>query len=461
MSVLVALLLGGYIVFSEYLRVPKVLYLDFLRATSIVFFLAYVYAPLVFNTGTVEINQRFYWVGWVEYENEYLSTLALILALLGYMSIRIGFFLGKKSPIIRSLAGGVDSYLRSVSFQTWFIVGVGVLIIGLLFLELYTMRRGSDIATLLQVGGQLRVGEYVPGIADASFTFLTYAMVSIAGSFVFLGLANDYGRLSREYKGARSKLAIRWVLWVMLIGSVGLSLIVLLMRAGRLHLMNYLLVLVLVFGQRSRGLGKLLLLTFGVVLAVSIIVSGKFLLGVSRTFGVELSVSQIASSLALEIGFPYLSLISTLNSQVDFRWFIDVILALVYVFLVPPYVVITGSAPQNLPISVAKVNTINILGTSDLGEIPVDLVNLGYYSAHVFGVVVTGICFGSFLVLLERAFSSNVSSVIMSFRFALMVFMATVGLLYSDPVNLLRDGVYLWLPGVFLLSISFFVRWRS
>lgn len=456
MSIVIALIFAGYIIFGEYLRVRRLFYLDSLRMTSITFFLAYIYVPLLFFTGGVELNERFYWVDWIDYDDNALSSLALLIAVLGYVSIRAGFMLGKSSPLVRRIAALSAFYLRTYSFSAWLVVGVATIALSFILFMLYVMRRGSSVPALLQAAGQLRVGEYVPGIEDASFTFLTYATVGISGFFILLGLFSECKGASAKRKGDRCGRRSLWFLGVLVATSFVLSVVILWMRAGRLHLMNFfLVVLIFALGQIASKSGKFLVMVSAVAISGVIFAYGKVFFGVAEQ--VEVSFLSIPSLVALEVSFPFLSLVSALHSEIEYRWFIDVILSLVYFFVVPVCVIITGTPCGSLPVSVAKVNTLQILGTTDLGEIPVDLVTFGYFSGGVLGVVVTGMGFGFILAAFERLFSENRSAVSVVFRYAWMVFLSTVGLLYSDPVNVVRDGLYLWVPSLAVLTVGFLV----
>lgn len=223
-----------------------------------------------------------------------------------------------------------------------------------------------------------------------------------------------------------------------------MALVILWMRAGRLHLLNFVIALGLIQLRQSKSqLLKLVLGLTGVGAIVALVLYGKYLLGVSGSIP-DLSKGLDAWSLvALELAFPYLSLVNAMYSQPAYRWFMDVPLAFVYTFGVPLYVLATGSAPQGLPVSVAKVNTFNILGTADLGEIPVDLVTFGFFSAGPLGVVVASLVFGFSVAFMERALPIQASGVVGVLRIAWIIFLSTVGLLYADPVNVLRDGLYL------------------
>jgi hypothetical protein len=134
--------------------------------------------------------------------------------------------------------------------------------------------------------------------------------------------------------------------------------------------------------------------------------------------------------------------------------FLDIPLAIIYMVGVPLYRVFAGIPPQDLPLSVAKVNTVSIIGTIGQGEIPVDLVTLGYFNAGVMGVIITAVFYGLLIGWMDLAFRAGRNSVIYTLRIAWIVFMATVGLIYADPVNVFRDGLYLILPTSIVIMLT-------
>jgi len=158
--------------------------------------------------------------------------------------------------------------------------------------------------------------------------------------------------------------------------------------------------------------------------------------------------------MAGETGFPYLSLINTINSLTSYRVFSDAPLAIIYTVGVPLYRVFAGIPSSDLPLSVAKVNTVSLIGTTAWGEIPVDLVTFGYFNAGVIGVVITAFLYGLLIKWMEQVFRADRNGVIHTLRVAWIVFMATVGLVYADPVNVFRDGLYLIFPTSIVIALA-------
>lgn len=450
-------ILGAYIIFSEFVRVPRLFYLDFLRAASAVFFLAYVFVPLSLYLLDVDSGERFYWVEWVDYRNAATAIPAQVTALISYLLIRFGFYVGYRASLVKKFASALANSIFAVPFRIWFWLATALSVLSVASLLMYSRRRGAGLEYLLLTAGQVRVGQYVPGIEEASFTFLTFSMIAIFASLIYLGLLQGSG-------GKRLRPGRLAILRLAFGATLMLAFVVLWLRAGRLHLLNYLLVLGLQ-GMRGR---RLLLKALGVVtvfLGVLLLYAGKYVLGVAQSIDAPMGIGSLVSFLALELAFPYLSLVNNLSTDVAYRWFADFPLSVVYTVGVPFYVLIVGSSPGNLPASIAKVNTVSILGTANLGEIPVDLVSLGYLSAGVFGVAVVSVLFGGALAFLERAFPKTALGVPGVLRTAWIMFSATVCVLYSDPVNVLRDGLYIVAPTIMVPVIDLVLRsgksWRS
>jgi len=449
MNLTLAVFLGLVIVFSEIMRVHKIVYIDFLRGVGLSFFAIFVFVPAVIHGIGIEASQRFYWLNWINYNDISLSVPAQLTALIGYLSIRFGFAFGGRLPLAVKLGNKVATSLKKLSARIWLLLAFGLVIFSLACLVLYSLRRGAGIMLLLQTAGQVRVGQYVPGVEEASFTFLTYAMQGVTAAFILLGLLKQV-----RHGSSQPRHSLLLVLAFGFYFTAMLSVLILWMRAGRLHLLNFFLVIVLVWLQSKSGLLRLAASVAGIILLAVITVLGKYLLGVASNQPTLGGASSVVSLLASELAFPYLSLINTIAISQPYRWFLDIPLAFIYNFGVPLYVLGTGSVPQSLPLSVAKVNTMNILGTTQLGEIPVDIVTFGYFSAGPVGVVIYSFLFGLWIAFMERAFPHGAKGVLEVLRAAWIVFVSTVGVAYADPVNVLRDGLYIIMPTLVAVTVA-------
>jgi hypothetical protein len=440
MSVVLAILICLLILFSELKRIKKVLYVDFLRAASISFLIIYGIAPLIIHTLGLPSSPRFFWMHLIPYNDPWLSVPALLIAIIAYISIRLGWIISRGARFILAFAQNVGENLKRVSDSLWLLVAIILLFVAILSLFLYSARREADILTLIQYAGALRIYQPVPGVSEVSFTFLTYSMQGITATFILLGLA-------RRIKKSGIYVMI-------LFFSSALSLATLLMRAGRLHLMNFGIVIAVIVFQNKSLLSRFIGIIIGIT-AISVIpIAGKYLLGIAQNWNMPANLGEFLTLMAAEAGFPYLSLINTISSLTSYRLFLDIPLAIIYMVGVPLYRVFAGIPPQDLPLSVAKVNTVSIIGTIGQGEIPVDLVTLGYFNAGVMGVIITAVFYGLLIGWMDLAFRAGRNSVIYTLRIAWIVFMATVGLIYADPVNVFRDGLYLILPTSIVIMLT-------
>ncbi|MGB9899172.1 hypothetical protein, partial [Thermanaerothrix sp.] len=307
----------------------------------------------------------------------------------------------------------------------------------------YVMRRGGSVSLMLQYSGQIRVNQLPSGVEETSFTFLTYAMLGITSALILVGL--------------RQKSLFLSVLALLFIGESGL---VLWMRAGRLHLINFVLVLCLIYFSKKPRWFQLV----GVFMALGalwlIFYYGKYLTRVTFVLDTPNDLMGHLQLVASEMAFPYLSLANVIENGATWRLFMDIPLGLLYVFVNPAVRVFSGS-PLDLVPSVAKVNTESLIGTAFWGEIPVDIVTFGYYNGGPIGVVVTCFLWGVLISWFERALPEGVTGVTSALRFAFIVFLSTVGTVYSDPVNVLRDGLYLVVPFLTLFGLMWLQPQRA
>lgn len=426
MVIPVILALGSVISMLELLRVKRLLYIDFMRMISGVFLVIFVLVPLIFHTLGPLDSPRFFWFGSIDYDNNYLAVTATLIAGIGYCSIVGGFVIGNRLHFVQGVAKNFAIFISRLTGRSWLLMAMLWECISVAALYIYITRRGGNLLLLLQYSGQVRVGLLPSGVEESTFTFLTYAMVGLFSTFILIGLSQKSCLIS-----------------FLTLFSILTSFVVLWLKAGRLHLANFLLVLFVVLMGKHRAFKALG--AFGwLVTFFAILFAGKYWLGVSAILDLPSDLSGYVRLFASELAFPYLSLVNTIESGDSFRFFGDVMLALLYVFVNPLVIAFSGS-PLNLGLSVAKVNTLNILGTTHWGEIPVDIVTLGYFNGGLIGVLLTCFTFGIIVAWFNTALVGD-SSVVKSLRWAFMVFLSTVGTVYADPVNVLRDGLYLIMP---------------
>jgi len=454
MTAVLAVVFGILVVLIEAKR-QKPFCLDFLRGVSCALVLAYSIVPIIFVYYKYNVNPaRFYWIDLINYQDSYLNTMALFIVFIGYTAILSGYIWALKFPFVKNSARFVYSSLSRISRKTYLFIAIFISMVSLVLLIAYVVRRQADLATLLRYSGALRVGQPVPGIAESSFTLLTWSMTGITATFILFGLLLDNQTRVRGRRRCRNFLLSNIIITILFFLMVIVSLIVLWMRAGRLHLGNFFLVFaLLVFLYTSSRFVRIFSFALVSVIAWVILVAGKYLLGIAPAWYQPEAGSDFLQLFALEFSFPFLSLINAVDQLVSYRVFLDYLIAPVYTVLPPIVKIVTGS---NLSLinSVAKENTSMILGTTALGEIPVDIITFGYFNLNVPGVIVTGFLFGAGLAWMEQVFPENTQGVLRVLRISYIVFLSTIGTLYADPVNVLRDGFYLIFPTALLITVG-------
>ncbi len=455
MTAWIAVIFGVSILIREFFRQRRLLYVDFLRGVSFVFVVIYSIVPFMLYVIGPNPSPRFFWIYTIDYQDPYLSIPALLMAIIGYICIVLGYSFSSKGTRKRSLLRFISTSLERINHRTWLTIAIVLGSLSLISLLLYSVRRSASIYILLMYAGDLRVGRYIPGVKESSFTFLTWAMPVIAATFILLGLLldNKVELRKRKYSRVSSLLLLLLALF-----GVALSSIVLWMRAGRLHLLNFFLVIFIVLLTHTKSR---LLHFFSYISTIAVISTiflfGKYLFGATKYIEFSSTTQEFLQLLAAELSFPFLSLVNTIAHIEHYRYFVDFILAPLYV-LGPPLWKIFADSTLELPLSVAKENTSLILGTTEWGEIPVDIITLGYFNAGIIGVVLTGLLFGILIGLMERLFSSHTQGVLGVLRIGWIVLISTVGIIYADPVNVLRDGLYLILPTALVVVTSLAIR---
>ncbi|WP_139806447.1 hypothetical protein [Deinococcus hopiensis] len=290
----------------------------------------------------------------------------------------------------------------------------------------------------MQNAGRLRNGESIVGVNDASWTFLSYATCSIFASAVISAIYSEV----RSYKTSDN---IKTGLFISMLISIGITLLILWLKAGRLHLFNFIVLIFIILTRRVRWQTRLIFAILGFALGYLILTSGKSLFGVQTSNDNVTYFSKIADA-ASEFGFPVMSLELTTHSvNILWRFFIDYALAPIYVFGLPISAFVFGFVPE-LQESVAKINTVAFLGTYSSGEIPVDIVTLGYYNMGVIGVVITSLIFGFAMKSINSVFSEHNNPIVSAVKYMIIIYFISVGIMYADPVNFLRDSFYIWMP---------------
>lgn len=420
---------------------------DFACGVSITFALSYSLAPIALNSIGPGHDSRAFWISLISYRDASVGIPAILLGLSGYISVMVAYCLTQRLKALRNLSSLSRASLLKLEQKDWLRIAVFFGLFAASCFFMYVEQRGARIATLLEYAAWIRWGIAVEGVHDASWTFLTWSMFSVPAALLFLGLSMEpslSGRAERTRR--RSSLAILGALVFFALSGT-----VLWMRAGRLHILNFVLVLLLFVWVRSRSaLARLSTVLVALVFIMTITLYGKFWLAGSMGAAVPSHPLAQLQAISMEVAFPYLSLVNALSELNAYRWFKDYFLAPLLVVGVPIYRLVTGEPVplRLLPEGLAAVNTRLVIDPSVPAAIPVDLVTLGYFSAGVVGVLVSCTLFGVVLGYLEMMLRPTTHPVLMLLRIFWIVFMSTIGVMYADPVNVLNDGLYVILPTV-------------
>ncbi|EIW00665.1 LOW QUALITY PROTEIN: hypothetical protein ThesiDRAFT1_1781 [Thermoanaerobacter siderophilus SR4] len=452
-TLIVVLILGLMIVFFEIWRWRKIKFIDFLRGFNIVYFIIYFLAPsyiILFDFKVDSLPPSSMWIFNINYKDAYWSFLASVISVIGFFCTVVGYYLGLS--IFRNIGCSINFKLNKISDSYWLLLSIIVLFFGFFSLGLYIYKRSAPLFDLIMYSGLLRSGIKVKGVEETSFTFLTFSLIVTFSSYVLLGLSlNKFSSFKKRF------------LYFLGFGISGiLSLLVLILKAGRLHLINYLLVVFLtLYSTLEKRIFRILFLVLSLGVSLSIILYGKYWFGIRFGKPVYNSLQDIFSNFFAEFSFPYLSLINILCNvpiKTSYRYFLDFPLGILRI----PLGLISKILDINIdfPLTLSQENTLIILGT-EKGGIPVDILGAGYFSANIFGVVFIMFCLGMLLALFERIFSNVSNPVLRSLKIAWILYFSTMVVLYADPAILLWDGVYLIFPTIVFLILYLLLNFKK
>ncbi len=425
-----ALLLGLIIFFAELARGRVAGLIDFLRATSVVYFISFVFVPVYLQLANLDIFRGTFW-DWMFKTNfnDSAFVYASLLSLIGYLCILAGYTVAR--AFVKNAQKAVLPELLSLT-GTGYLLTAGTLLLGisLVSLVVYVQSIGGvgnffALAMVLRLDNPLFVSK---------LAFLKNVIpLALGSSFIFFALCSTpaSGRVTRRLAA------------VLFVAAFLTSLATLFHQAGRLNLFTYLLTFPaarMVYRNRINkryvvlgGLVFVFLVLFGKELFNYLVHPEAFFLQLRHVLN---DASYTLNSLFVEYIFPTLdvaNVIQEVPAHAPFRWFSDLPLALLY--LLPQRVI--GFEP---PPDVSQINT--FLFNPSSGGIPVDIVSFGYFSAGVVGILLTTFFFGVLLVLFERLLPMDERFLIVMFRVAWMLFVS-YRVMYAQPNLVVRDGFQL------------------
>lgn len=334
-----------------------------------------------------------------------------ICALIAIVSLYIGYLI---TPSGKRIKMGV---IHSKKLPNNFILTAFILLgLSIVSQILYTNAYGGIIEQL-EFSRHIRAGIFV---VDNPFSFLKpFGMVSIFASiFFFVSIL------------CRIRL---WMTIPGLIASFAFACLVLYSAQGRVTMVLYIGTFALtLFILATRSKMRLAIFApFGIILSVLMLHYLSIALDLKPA-------PSIGAFLARELAFPFGSFFANIRSDIELRWFIDVL-------LVPFYFIPTSLQPEFVT-DVEQVNTIIVSGAPKgvggvTGSVPVDVITFGYMQMFFPGVFLAGALFGAILKVGQRSMERLQNRVLfasisayVSLRFG---FLATF---YFYPSNIIEGG---------------------
>jgi len=350
----------------------------------------------------------------------------LMLNVILALSCVFGWYVGKGLLPVKGIKvqniSGENELLRN----RYYLVAWLSFLLGIASYFLYTLPYGGFIK-YLEYSKALRAG--IPAVSS-SFSFLKpFGGLTFFSSILFFGLALEMYSKKRKNK--------MMVLIGMLLSFL-FSIYVLYSWEGRFALVTYIgtfiLAYILYFNKSAFAfLKRLILFVVGAFLLV--IVSDSILGETSEKLGIMEFFSK-------ELSFPFMSYIAQAYSP-EFRWFQDIIAGPLFIF---PQKIWSGMFGIE---TASSFNTYLILGARKgvggiTGEIPIDILMLGYMQASVLGVVVIGLIFGFLLLVIDR-FVQKIS--LKGIRYAiyanLIINVPIRSILYGDPQHIINRNFHM------------------
>jgi len=446
MIVTLSVVLGLLIVGVEGLRPPPKGHIDFLRATSAVYFICFVVLPLYLQIDHLQTLRGGEW-SWLLKRpfDDPAFAYAIALALVGYGCIILGFYLGSGFRSGKRGGQAENPGTRMVWRSPELVLVGGLLgLAGLICLVVYTKSIGGLGPLILQAA---LFRSATPPVVTP-FAFLkTLAPMVIAGTFLIHSV-----RARNRLEGQAPRYGVAFYTFLVA------SLLVLFHQAGRFPLAAFLLTFPLAQVIRT-GRVRAAVVAGGSAVILAILLFGKQLFQAALT-GTAVSdqwalvgqnVLAPVRLLMVEFAFPVATLANAtveVPAVIPFRWFFDVPLALVY--LIPQRLLGVVHDPT---VSMVNTGRFAILG----GVVPVDLVSFGYFSAGILGVVMVLVAFGGVLAWLGRLLPATKDPVDCVLRAAWILFVA-LRVMYGDPQLIWPGGLHLLIMAALLMAVRILVE---
>jgi hypothetical protein len=427
-----AIALAVSIVVCELWRTPPVKGLDLLRAINALYFVLYVFCPLVLiNVPVIDVGTWNY-IYELNIPGKHVA-LAELIALVSYYFLLAGFAAAGAIKPLKVVALEVRSRFSSVSSDTadrWLLCANILIGIGVVSLVKYTLVIGG-VWNLLTWGMLYRS---TPMPTDSPWVFLkNVVLVTGPASLFYYAWAQFRGGIWR---------------WTLFGFSVFIAIVALFHHGGRLQIFMYVFTFPIAAAILGRGIRAVHILSTFLVGAVLVFVGKEILFLFYNPAAVATSVESAGRDLAavlfratLEFSFPFLTLaksISYVPFDEAYRWFLDIYYG--FVSLLPQRV--TGTElPRTVSLVVLEMeNTPN----------PADLLTFGYFSLGVPGCLSVAFAFGVLSRFIEDVLSEPTNRMQAVLFVAWIMFWA-FRLMYGDPSQAILGGFHLALGTALLL----------
>ncbi|AZJ35033.1 hypothetical protein D6T69_05655 [Tenacibaculum singaporense] len=402
---------------------------------NIIFFIVYCFFPLIisaipppndFNDGWLKLYRHKY-----DIVNSTYYIKADIFILIGYLSILLSYNIKKyKVDLKETRFYFLNEKSRKVA---WY-----MFIIGVLCIFLFIALEGFD--SYISTNTRMAFANEKDDIKGSKFAFLiSISTFLYFSTYIFWSL----------------KVTSRSVIYKALFYiSLFLSLLIFYRQSGRLFLLVFIFSFVLSNDIFKRKFNKIKYLAFGFFAAIFVLI-GKSIFRFYMYDGIvsehidiikEARFSHLLYEVIGEFSFPYLSLINNIIVNDNYYYFQDITNAILYIL---PRKLL---GIENI-FSTSDINTVNMLGSLEQGQVPSDILSYGYLNLGGVGVIITCVFFGFILRLIDKfSFSINNSlSVIVFISFSLII---ALRVMYFDPEHFLRYNLY-YFCGLILLKLNY------
>ena len=442
--IIASAILGIFIIKAEMLR-PKIRGgEDFLRMSSVVYFIVFVVTQIMLQVQNLEHSFDYSFRLYKYNLNDSIFLYVELVAIIGYISILVGYY-GSKN-FIEFIFSLKKLYLNKemtekkpcIGMTSLVILGIAFGTIGLLSLMVYAKGAGGFLE-LIKYSAYFRSN---PVVSKAAF-LKNIAPFVLVSSFFFYAVT-----MLAETKKQKifSKILFSF--------SFIFSLLVLFVQAGRLNLISYIMLFFIVgFIKNNKINWKVVII--GSVFFITIVLLGKELfhilinpdLVLNKIKTVDEGHKSVMLGVMSEFYFPIFTLANTIYvvpKIISFRYLQDLWLAVAY--LLPQRLL-----ELKLPDPIAFINTHQFVAK---GGIPVDLLSVGYFSLGIIGVLILTFIYGATLRLFEKLFSPDQKHIFLVFRVAWMFFLS-FRVMYGDPQVALKNCFYLLFGTFSILAIMF------